>query len=104
MSDDRKFKLHNGQHGAAITVRVTPRSSRNEIAEVLNDGTIKIRLTAAPVEGAANKALISFLAEVLDTAQSNIDIIGGLTSRDKLVTIRDLTPDQVQERIVARLA
>jgi uncharacterized protein (TIGR00251 family) len=104
MSDDRKFKLHNGQHGAAITVRVTPRSSRNEIAEVLNDGTVKIRLTAAPVEGAANKALIAFLSEVLDIAQSNIDIIGGLTSRDKLVTIRDLTPEQVQERIVARLA
>ena len=45
---DRKFNMHSGQKGSALAVRVTPRASRNEIVEVLEDGTIKVRIAAAP--------------------------------------------------------
>ena len=45
---ERKFHLHDGKVGAAITVRVTPRASKNEISEILDDGTIKVRLIAGP--------------------------------------------------------
>ncbi len=99
MSNQRAFHLHNGRRGAAITVRVIPKASRNEIAEVQADGTIKIRLTAAPVEGQANKALIEYLAEILDVAKSKIEIIAGHSGRDKLVSILDLDSETVEQKI-----
>jgi uncharacterized protein (TIGR00251 family) len=98
--DARQFHLHGGRTGAALAVRVTPRSSRNEISEIQNDGTIKIRLTAPPVEGKANDALIAFLAEVLVIPRSKIEIVAGETGRDKLVSILDLDADTVHQRIV----
>lgn len=100
----KNFNLHNGKSGSAITVRVTPRASRNEIVEILDDGTIKVRLTEAPVEGHANEALVKFLAKVLDVAPSLIEIVGGQTGHDKLVTIQNMTPAEVQERILKHLA
>ncbi len=103
MTNQRAFHLHSGRRGAAITVRVIPRSSKNEIAEVQADGTIKIRLTAAPVEGQANKALIEFLADILDVAKSKIEIIAGLSGRDKLITILDLDSDVVQKKILSQV-
>jgi uncharacterized protein (TIGR00251 family) len=99
--EEHSVRLHDGKTGAAIVVRVIPRSSRNEISEIQADGTIKIRLTAAPVEGQANKALIDFLSEILKTAKSNIEIVSGQASRGKLVTILGLDSETVQERILA---
>jgi hypothetical protein len=56
----RSFRLHDGQRGAALAVRVTPRARKNEIVEVLSDGTVKVHLTAPPVEGKANQALLEY--------------------------------------------
>lgn len=103
MIDRRDYKLHDGRSGSAIAVRITPRSSRNEIAEILNDGTVKIRLTAPPVEGQANQALVKFLAQVLDVAPSNIEIVAGQTGRDKLVTILGMTAGEVHQKIIKHL-
>ncbi len=103
MTEHRKFKLHNGKSGAALAVRVTPRSVRNEIAGVLEDGTVKVRLTAPPVEGQANEALVKFLAGVLDVAPGKIEIVAGEAGRDKLVTVLGVDSDTVNERIAAHL-
>jgi hypothetical protein len=100
----RQFHLHGGQKGAALAIRVTPRSSKNEIIEILNDGTVRIRLTAPPVEGKANEALVAFLAEVLDVPRSRIDIVAGETGRDKLVSILGLDAETVHSRILTHLA
>jgi uncharacterized protein len=104
MKTERNFKLHDGKMGAAITVRITPRTAKNEITEILNDGTVKIRLTAPPVEGRANQGLIEFLAEVLNIKPARIEIISGLTSRDKIVSIVDMTPEEVQNRILQHIS
>jgi uncharacterized protein (TIGR00251 family) len=104
MKTERNFKLHNGKMGAAITVRITPRTAKNEITEILNDGTVKIRLTAPPVEGRANQGLIDFLAEVLNIKPARIEIISGLTSRDKIVSIMDMTPEEVQTRSLQHIS
>jgi uncharacterized protein (TIGR00251 family) len=96
--------MHDGKTGAAITVRVTPRMAKNEIAEIMNDGTVKIRLTAPPVDGKANQCLIDYLAEILGVKPAKIEIISGLTGRDKIVTVMDLTPEEVQEKILQHLA
>lgn len=99
----RKFQFHDGRRGSALAIRVTPRARRNEVAEVLNDGTIRIRLTAPPVEGKANKALIQFLSEILDVAPSRISIVAGETGRDKLISILDMEPEEAQRRILEHL-
>lgn len=104
MKEQRQFKMHDGKRGSALTIRVTPRMSKNEIAEIMNDGTIKIRLTAPPVEGKANEALIDFLAKILGINSSRIEIVAGMTGRDKLVTITDMDATTVHEKIIANLA
>ena len=96
--------MHSGKTGAAITVRVTPRMSKNEISEILNDGTVKIRLTAPPVDGKANQALIEFLASILDVKPANIEIVAGQTGRDKLLTVMGLSAEDVQVKILNNIA
>jgi uncharacterized protein (TIGR00251 family) len=100
----RRFNLHSGQIGAALAIRVTPRASKNEIAEIMSDGTIRIRLTAPPVEGKANAALVDFLSEILNVPRSKIDIVAGMSGRDKLVSILDLDAETVHERVINHLA
>ncbi|WP_322509464.1 DUF167 domain-containing protein [Anaerolinea sp.] len=102
--EKREFRLHDGKTGAAITVRVTPRASKNEIYEILDDGTVKIRLTAPPVEGKANEALIDFLSEVLDVPKTSLEIVAGETGRDKIVTVLNLDASTVQARILQHLS
>jgi uncharacterized protein (TIGR00251 family) len=77
-----------------------PRSSKNEIAGIMDDGTVKIRLTAPPVEGQANIALIRYLADLLGVPQGNIEIVAGQTGRNKLVTIIGLDAPTVQKLIL----
>jgi uncharacterized protein len=101
---EREFNLHDGKTGAAITVRITPRSSHNEISEILGDGTIKIRLTSQPVEDQMNQALIQFLAQVLEVRPGQLEIVAGSAGHDKLVTITDLDKSEVQERILKNIA
>lgn len=103
MGGDRKFSLHDGKIGAAITVRVTPRMAKDQIYDILDDGTIKIRLTAPPVAGKANKALIRYLAETLEIPASWIEIIAGQNSHDKLISILNLDSEEVQKRILKHL-
>ena len=99
----RKFHLHDGKLGAALAVRVTPRATRNEITEIQSDGTVKVRLTAPPVEGEANRALVVFLAEVLGVAPTKLDIVAGLSGKDKLVSVLDMDNNEVHRRLVAYL-
>jgi uncharacterized protein len=100
---DRKFRLHSGQKGSALAVRVTPRASRNEIVEMLDDGTIKVRLAAPPVDNEANRALIEFLADILGVPKSRLDIVAGVTGRDKLIAVMDMDAETAHQRIVAHL-
>lgn len=69
-----------------LSVRIQPRASKNEITRMENGG-LKIRLTAPPVDGAANEALIRFLADTLSVTRSQVEIMSGHTSRDKIVRI-----------------
>ncbi len=71
---------------AVLAVRIQPRASKDEII-VQSDGSLKIRLTAPPVDGAANEALIACLAKVLRVSRSQIEILSGHTSREKRIRI-----------------
>jgi uncharacterized protein len=100
---DRKFKLHDGKKGSALAVRVTPRASHNEIVEMLEDGTIKVRIAAPPVDDEANTALIEFMAEILGVPKSRLDIVAGLSGRDKLISVTDMDVETAHQRIVAHM-
>ena len=99
----KKYRFSDGKKGAALPIRVTPRASKNEIVEVLSDQTVKIRLTAPPVEGKANKALIKFLSEILDIPASKFEIVAGATGRDKLVSILDTDSETVHKKILEHI-
>ncbi len=99
----RNFHLHDGKVGAAIAVRVTPRASRNKIIEILADGTIKIQIAAPPVDGEANEKLIEFLSDVLNTPKSRLEIVAGVSGRDKLISVLDMDAEAVHQRIMAHL-
>lgn len=100
---DRKFQLHDGKKGSALAVRVTPRASRNEIVELLDDGTIKVRLATPPTDNEANEALIDFLAEILGVPKSRLDIVAGAAGRDKLIAVTDMDVETVHQRILAHV-
>jgi len=87
---------------AAFTVRVVPRASRNEIAGIQED-MIRIRLTAPPVEGAANKALVKFLANALGVSKRDIEIVTGHSGRQKVVSVHGLSPQDLKARLEAYL-
>ena len=95
----REFKITDAQQGAAFAVRVMPRASKNEIAGRVGDA-IKVRLTAPPVEGKANKALIAFLAQELGVRKSQVEIVAGETSRNKVICVLGLSPAEVEERLL----
>ncbi|HAT04020.1 MAG TPA: YggU family protein [Candidatus Magasanikbacteria bacterium] len=72
-----------------LSIRVLPRSSRNEIVGEMADGTLKVKLTAPPVDGKANRALIELLSEYFDVPKSKIKIVRGLTSKNKIIEIKN---------------
>ena len=77
-----------------IKVRVLPKSSRTQIIGIEGD-TYKVKLTAPPVEGKANKALIELLARTLRIGKGRVDIVSGSRSRLKTVRIYGLSPEEV---------
>ena len=101
--NSRKYHLHDGRRGAALTVRVTPRASRNEITEIQPDGTVKVRLMIPMMDAEGNKALVKFLSEVLGVSVPQIDIIGGISGNDKLLSVLDIDTEEAHQRILAYL-
>jgi len=81
-----------------ISICVQPRASRNAVVGWSGE-TLKVRLTAPPVEGAANAACREFLADLLDLPQSQLEILRGARSRNKVIRITGLTQDEVHARL-----
>jgi len=80
-----------------INVRVVPRSSKNSIE--WEEGTLKVRLTAPPVDGAANEALLTLLAQRLGLPKRDIHIIQGATGRHKTIEITGMTSQAIEQKI-----
>jgi uncharacterized protein (TIGR00251 family) len=72
-----------------LNIRVLPRSSKNNVVGEMADGTLKVKLTAAPVDGKANEALVELLAEHFEVSKSKIKIVRGGTSKNKVVEVAE---------------
>lgn len=78
-----------------INIHVTPNASRNEIVGKTENGGYKIKIQSPPVEGAANKNLIKFIAKTVGLSRSKVFIVKGLKSRNKIIEI-----DSDDEKII----
>jgi uncharacterized protein (TIGR00251 family) len=82
-----------------VRVRVQPRSSREQLAGV-RDGALVVKLTAPPVEGEANAALVSLLAKVLGVPRGAVTLRHGARGRDKTLHIAGLDVDTARARLL----
>jgi uncharacterized protein (TIGR00251 family) len=84
--------------GVTFTVRVQARARKNAITGVVGDA-IKLALTAPPVEGRANQAVIEFFADFFEIPRGSVTIASGATSRTKVLRIAGISKDAVQDRL-----
>jgi uncharacterized protein (TIGR00251 family) len=84
--------------GVRLAIKLQPRASKNEIGTTLG-GELKIKVTAPPVDAAANQALLDLLAEKLGCPRSAVQIIRGLTSRHKTIWINGLGAEEVMRKL-----
>lgn len=91
--------LKAGSGGTYIAIKVQPRASKNEIGPVLGD-ELKIKVTAPPVDAAANEALIELIADTLGCAKSKVQITKGQTSRHKTIFVSGVTVAQIASKLV----
>jgi len=89
------LQVTEGKGGCIFRVRVLPRSRRDEVVGRHGDA-LKIRLTAPPVRGKANRALQEFLADQLRISPSDVEILTGHTSRQKRVRVMGVSADAVR--------
>jgi uncharacterized protein len=90
-----EFDAHCHGDVVRFSVRLQPRASRNEIAG-LQGAALKVRVTAPPVDGLANEALIELLSRALNTSRRNVCIVSGHTSRTKLIEISEANLESIQ--------
>lgn len=86
--------------GVLLSVKVQPRASRNEISGPLG-GELRVKVTAPPVDAAANQALLELLAEIFDRPRGQVELVRGRTSRHKIIRIAGITA-QDAEKILSR--
>lgn len=81
-----------------LRLHVTPRGSKNEITG-WRDDVLCVKITAPPVEGAANAAVVKFVADALGVRKSQVELVSGEKSREKTLKIDGLTPDDIRSRV-----
>ena len=97
-----EFRVDERPGGAEVSVRVIPRAGRDAVAGV-REGALLVRLAAAPVDGAANEALVRILAEALGVPRKAVDLVSGERSRRKRVRIAGLSAADATRRLSAIL-
>ena len=89
--------------GTLLSVKLQPRAAANKIDEPLGD-ELRIRVTAPPVDAAANEALVRLLADKLDCARGRVELVRGCKSRHKVVILHGFTPEEVFQKLLVSTA
>jgi uncharacterized protein len=84
--------------GVTFTIKVQPRARKNAITGVVGDA-LKLALTAPPIEGRANEAVIRFFADLFEIPRASVTIASGATSRTKVLRIAGVSKEAVQDRL-----
>jgi uncharacterized protein (TIGR00251 family) len=88
--------------GVTFSVKVHPRARKNNVTGAVGDA-LKLSLTAPPVEGRANQAVIEFFADLFQIPRASVTIASGATSRNKVVRITGMSRVAVEQRLMAIL-
>ena len=99
--DERNFRFHDGEKGAALTVKVIPRGGEIGIANIREDGTLVVHVPQSVVDD--NQRLIHYFSKFLEVEKSKINIVAGQDRSEKLLSIVDMEPSHVQEKILSIL-
>ncbi len=83
------------KNGIIITFKILPNSSRNEF--IKNGDEIKVKITAQPIDGKANKCLIEFLSKTFKVPKSYFEIIRGETSKEKTISIKNIDVEKINQ-------
>ena len=94
--------MDKGKDEAKLVVRVTPGAKRNAVTG-LKEGVWHIKIAAPPIEGKANEELVAFLSKLLGVRKSNLSVVKGQTSRNKLVSVSGLPQKEIKLRLSAEL-
>ena len=86
--------------GVLLSVKLQPRASANEIASTIGN-ELRIKVTAPPVDSAANEALVRFLADKLSCARNCVELVRGQTSRHKIVKLHGMKVEDLAARLTA---
>ena len=92
------IQVKESKKGLTFEIQVTPHASREEIVG-MQEGALKIKITASPVEGAANEACLKLLAKALKLRKSQLEILAGAKSRKKVVLVKDISKEDLEEKI-----
>jgi uncharacterized protein (TIGR00251 family) len=102
LSGTPPLPIESAPGGVRLHLLIQPRASVSEIVG-LHAGRIKIRLAAPPVDGAANKALLKFLAKALKVSPTAVVIASGATGRRKAVTVGGVSIDQTRNSLLPNI-
>ncbi len=91
--------LRDAKGGITLRVRVQPRASRDALGGE-REGALVVRLTAPPVEGAANEALARFLGRTLGVAPSAVRVVSGTAGRNKVLSVAGVDVAAARERLL----
>jgi uncharacterized protein (TIGR00251 family) len=97
------FKIQTTTDGAMFTIRVQPRAAKTMIVGLHGDA-LKVKLTAPPVDNAANNMCIAVLAKALKVPKSAVRIVSGHTLRTKRILVQrpaNLSPEELKQRLLS---
>ncbi len=98
MSEPEAPHVQDAPGGCLLLVRALPRGSKDEVVG-LRDGRLCVRTTAPPVEGAANKRIVEFLARALGVRRSQVSLLSGDKAREKTIRVEGLSAEEARERL-----
>jgi uncharacterized protein (TIGR00251 family) len=90
--------LRTGPDGVWLSVKLQPRASANEIGAAMGN-ELRIKVTAPPVDSAANEALVRFLAETLGCARNRVELVRGQTSRHKVIHLHGFKAEEIAAKL-----
>jgi uncharacterized protein YggU (UPF0235/DUF167 family) len=96
----RKFNLHEGKRGSAITVHIVPGAKEKKFANILEDGTIVLEMDSKEVSGRTNQMLIKYLSSLLNVISDEVEIVAGKDGPDKIVSILNQETSVLQNKLM----
>ena len=99
---ETQFRINPYKSGIRFSAIIQPRSTQNEVLGIHNN-SLKIRLTSPPVDGAANKTCVKFLAKSLGVSTSKIRIVAGLNNKNKTIEIDDIDEPAFRKKLTTKI-